>query len=293
MIFYMLVGPSGCGKTTCAEKLCSKNDLHVSSDLIREELYGSPNIQGDPKEVFALMTEKSLLTLKDGKNVIYDATNLSERYRRNIIQQVRAKYPSCYMSCLIVSTTYEQCVANQGKRSRKVPEEVIKKQFRNFRMPTYSEGWDSIDIIHPFGTVTINFYRSKFDGILHDNPWHRGTIFDHMDSAVGLAQKAGEPEYIIDVLRFHDIGKFYTKTFSNWYGQVSDEAHYYGHEHVSSYLYLSIRQEELSEAEILYNAKLIDLHMAMHSDNLDRFRVKNKKYWNDLEIIHKYDEGAM
>ena len=72
-----MIGLSGSGKSTVAEEYAKKYDAKIiSSDKIREELYGDENIQGDPNDVFRIVHERIFDLLKSGFSIIYDATNL-------------------------------------------------------------------------------------------------------------------------------------------------------------------------------------------------------------------------
>ena len=57
--FVMLVGPAGSGKSTVAKEMLSKdNFVIVSSDSVREELFGDESIQGDPSHIFNICSFK-------------------------------------------------------------------------------------------------------------------------------------------------------------------------------------------------------------------------------------------
>ena len=64
----LLIGPPGSGKTTYAQRHSEddKNIVHLSSDKIRQELYGDEAIQGNPEEVFGLMRARALDCLDKG-----------------------------------------------------------------------------------------------------------------------------------------------------------------------------------------------------------------------------------
>ena len=47
---------------------------------------------------------------------------------------------------IIVATQYEKCLEQNKNRERKVPEEVIDRMYKSFQVPTFTEGWDLIDI---------------------------------------------------------------------------------------------------------------------------------------------------
>ena len=76
----ILIGLPGSGKSTYAKKehKSNSNSVYLSSDKIREELYGNESVQGSPAEVFTLMQSRAIEALKIGRNVfsyIYSSCN--------------------------------------------------------------------------------------------------------------------------------------------------------------------------------------------------------------------------
>ena len=152
--FIMLVGISGSGKTTYAKHFVDtkaqegEEIVILSSDDIREELYGDASIQRDPSKVFELMNQRTFDEIKAGRSVIYDATNLISTRRAEMVEQVRKIVPDCLCVCIYCDTLVEICVARQKERERKVPTHVIRRQDRQFQEITYAEGWDLICVAY-------------------------------------------------------------------------------------------------------------------------------------------------
>ena len=73
-ILSMLVGLPGSGKSTYSKT--QKDFVIHSSDALREELYGDENCQDNNTDLFAILHSRIKTDLIDGKNVIYDATNI-------------------------------------------------------------------------------------------------------------------------------------------------------------------------------------------------------------------------
>ena len=150
LTFVMLIGPSGCGKTTYAHKLATEErelgnpTVVLSSDDIREEIYGDANVQTNPGRVFKIMNDRTFENLAVGHNVIYDATNLSRARRVELIHQILGKHPQCYCEAIAFTTTVEECIRRQSLRKRQVPDDVVKRHHRQMEIPLYEEGWDSI-----------------------------------------------------------------------------------------------------------------------------------------------------
>lgn len=87
----MMVGISASGKSTIAHELAEQERAKVfSSDDIREELWGDVSIQKNPQKVFNILHQRVINTLNEGKNCIYDATNLNSKRRGGICLEVVA-----------------------------------------------------------------------------------------------------------------------------------------------------------------------------------------------------------
>ena len=141
----MLCGLPGSGKSTWVNQNKRENTIILSSDKIREELFGAEEIQGNPKQVFNLLYKRAEEALEQEKNVIIDSTNLSRANREKFIKRF---YPlaDC-LSIIIFLESAEECIERQKKRDRKVPASVIRRMAQQMEMPTFDEGWDEIKIM--------------------------------------------------------------------------------------------------------------------------------------------------
>lgn len=145
-IFIMLIGISGAGKSYYANKLKEdKNNVMVlSSDKIREELWGDEECQREPKKVFQLMEQRAIAALNMGMTVVYDATNIEKSKR--IATLAKIKPHTCYSFCIVCEVDIEEAKARQYCRKRFVPFGVIERQYVRMHneFPTADEGWDDI-----------------------------------------------------------------------------------------------------------------------------------------------------
>ena len=107
-----LVGVPGCGKSTYAQKIIAENPnaVWVSSDAIREELWGDANDQQNPSSVFGEMFKRTVAALNAGKDVVYDATNLIAKTRASTLAQIRehANRP-IFAECAVVLCSIKEC----------------------------------------------------------------------------------------------------------------------------------------------------------------------------------------
>lgn len=145
-ILIVLCGLPGSGKSTYANYLTESGHFErVSTDEIRKRFYGNENIQGDGKEIFntAFFHLQTFGLIK--KNCVLDATNITSRARRRVVQECRKFYD--LIICKYIDTPLDVCLQRNSQRERIVPEEVILRMHHNFTMPSREEGFDYVDTI--------------------------------------------------------------------------------------------------------------------------------------------------
>ena len=283
----LLVGIPGSGKTTYAKNYIEKhiNVVHLSSDAIRKELYGDESIQGNPAEVFSLMQKRAVDALKDGKDVLYDATNATRKDRSSIIG-ICPKFSK--IECHIIWASIETCIERDASRDRTVGKEVIDKMLKRFQAPYYDEGIDAIKIISPDHFNQGTYHNKCFNDmkIPHDNPHHTLGIFAHCQEAAKHIFNASPAELnLIAAAEMHDIGKPYVKAFVDSKGNPCETAHYYQHQCVGAWMSYGCAWGNP------YVAWLISTHMEPFF---------NSKYYNNLppflkrgiDLLHEADLNA-
>ena len=283
---YMLIGLPGAGKSTVAEKLAKGEDaVIVSTDKIREELFGDEAIQSNEKyngnDVFCIAYDKIKLAMLEGKNVIFDATNVKRKDRKYFLDLLR---PEKFLAlqktnyhyrfhAILVATPYEKCLKNNLNRRRVVPEEVIKRMMCNFEVPMGFEGWDEVEIYRPFAVWAPSGYNCYLSYLYDRNdiphncePWHTGTIGDHIYAVMCAVTKdkilpIEEHKFYRTIAMWHDVGKFYVKA----YNEKKKRCTYYNHNNVSAYLYCTYETD-------LDIAFVIEKHMEAHKYDSDQER---------------------
>lgn len=147
---FMTIGIPGSGKSTWANEFARLNPEFkiVSSDKIREELYGDESIQGNPKDVFKIAFKRTAKILQhDNARVIFDATNVQRKYREQFIDYMKKGVEDAeniYFTAVFFDCPYQKAIERQNERSRKVPNNVIYKMHSKLEPPTKEEGWDWI-----------------------------------------------------------------------------------------------------------------------------------------------------
>ena len=281
--FYMLIGLPASGKTSLSKEFAKKlNNCEVfSSDSIRKELYGDEDVQANPEKVFQLMQKRTILALKSGHDVIYDATNIRRKNRKHLLQSL----PNCHKCAVIIWSKLETCIERDSKRTRNVGKRAIHRILRNFQPPYYDEGWDDIQVVHNDSLYNMMDY-CKWVDCEHDNPHHNNTVTEHIHKVCELVVNTEPPKHlkaynsVIFISAFlHDIGKKHTKSFVNAKGEKTEIAHFYDHQNVGSYLALGYEDiKDINNRTKLLIVWLINAHMEPFF---------NSKYYREVKGIEK------
>lgn len=294
--FIMVVGLPGSGKSTLAKN--KKEEILkdekqkveiVSSDEIREKIFGNINIQDYNTEVFKIMKILTLGYLRKNISVIYDATNLSRKRRKNLLNELyrELKDISFQTEVITMLTDYEYCLIKNSERERKVPEESIKKMLCSFQCPTLEEGWDDINF-SKIGNITIRSIDEIIEQLCNynqNNPYHSLTLGNHIKKSINyLEDNYKDYKYkkvVREILKYHDIGKIKacTKKEDRYYS-------YKGHEFASSYFYLSTCFNNFClNADNILIAEMIEAHMIAHRPEMEKTLRKMNFNSNMIEIM--------
>ena len=286
--FYMLCGLPASGKSHYALEFqeiisneSNEKSVIISSDKIREELYGDENIQGNSEDVFNLVHGRILQSLDKGLNIIYDATNLKRKYRLEILDKL-PKFVNT--ECHIVWKPIYQCIEDDSNRDRSVGKEVVDRMVRGFEVPFHDEGFGFIKVCLPYEFDYVDYMRkirSSMD-ISHNSPHRTLNILKHCRAAERYAEDKGFDYVIQTAAYWHGCGKPYVKSFTNTKGETTDIAHYYNHDNVGGYISLGITRR-------IKTAWLINHHMDkfLHNkyyDRLPKFLKEELDKLNECDI---------
>lgn len=332
----VMCGIMGSGKTTKAKEIAlAHNAHHLSSDAIRLELFGSESHLEDGDKVFKTLYDRARYHLSNGENVVIDAMNISRKRRIHFLTHemrgIKARKIIVYMA-----TPFEKCIENDKKRDRHVGYTPILNAYKNLDVPIYAEGWDDI-VFSPYGDIKnidlkviektsyllercVNYDRFKelavelfpsleeISDLKHHNPHHTYDVMEHtyhvlknMRKLYGTyddMQLSNESVAMKFSALFHDSGKAVTKAFRDSNGNISEKAHYYGHEKVSA---------QIAVAELLHNGfndfvinmvnELVQFHMDFYKAPKKNGKRKvesfiSKRRFKQLEILNDCDRKA-
>jgi predicted kinase len=178
LICHFLIGCPGSGKSTLAALLAKEGNYRiVSTDQIREALYGNASIQGDWSAIEAQVLSQIRSAIASNQPVIYDATNAKRDWRMELLMQLNSLTPPtapeqggalvtshCYSllkkgnrggetvhwMAWHLTTPLETCKAWNQKRDRQVPDGVIESMFKSLQdfPPVLAEGFAAVNMVN-------------------------------------------------------------------------------------------------------------------------------------------------
>ena len=295
---YMTVGLPGSGKSTWAN-VQKENNIVLSSDQLRIEMFGDVNAcdSDHNKLLFEELHRLIKRHIKNGNNVIYDATNINAKRRMAFLRELEGI--DCMKNAVIFAVPFADCLYRNWHRERKVPYEVIERMYKSWWTPAYFEGWDHIEILysgHDWHQPNYDDYE-EYD---QNNPHHTLTLGDHMKKMLSVGDNPKSSRITISAAYYHDCGKPFCR--------VDDEhgiSHYYGHENVGAYDVLTGKTGLGDMSELIGAALdmslLINYHMMPfqweNAKDPEAVRLKYKKLFGDdffeqLMILHEADKMA-
>ena len=293
-----LIGLPAAGKSSYCEsyKTLNPDVVIVSSDAIREEVFGDVNDQSHNQEVFNIVEKRCREALKANKEVILDATNLNRKRRINFIKVM----PKCEVEAVVFAIPFEVCCERNENRERVVPMSAMERMYKSFQPPHHAEGFDKISYI------TLNSKKASLEDILnknkisHDNPHHILDIYSHCIATEKIAKKISIRENLSNkdsillqiAARYHDIGKFICKTFSDYKGNLTEIAHYFSHQNVSAYLFLCY-DTDLEDKKKTFISNLIYHHMDFYMKDFKPEKMFfNENFIKLLKLLNESDRTA-
>lgn len=237
----LLCGLSASGKSQHTSIVANNRNsecIILSTDAIRANICGSVEDQSKNKEVFQTFHSLIAKYLKNGIDVVVEATNITMKSRRSILNVIKGI--DCEKVCVVIVKPIGECKLDDSLREHPVSEYVIDKQARKFQIPFREEGWDKIEFIDHIedkqgcvAEIESTWVPEIYNDFDQKNPYHMESLGKHMTDAYDFSKKIHNDYSVSVATKYHDMGKLYTQTFDE-----DGVAHYYGHENIGAYMML-------------------------------------------------------
>ena len=168
LVCHCLIGTPGSGKSTLAQAWVARSPecQWVSTDAIRETLYGDASIQGSWPEIEAVVLETIRAAIAQHKPVIYDATNAKRAWRIDLMQKL-ADGSTRWMAWWL-KTSVAQCKRYNKARSRQVDPAIIThmRQALKAMPPIPAEGFAAVNSVPLVKEQTAKRSSKQSQGVL-------------------------------------------------------------------------------------------------------------------------------
>jgi predicted kinase len=88
------IGTSGSGKSTFVKSLPQENLVVIEPDAMRVEFTGNMNDKSKDKEIYEEAAKRAIAAIKQGKQVVFDTTNLTKDKRLPFIEAIKKAIPT-------------------------------------------------------------------------------------------------------------------------------------------------------------------------------------------------------
>jgi predicted kinase len=175
IITHFLIGTPGSGKSTFAKLLSNlENSEIISTDDIRQELYGDAAIQGEWHKIETTAINRICTAISLQKSIIYDATNCKRSFRMDFFIKVNHQLAEWNLTPpnwigWYLQTPLSVCMEWNQQRQRQVPTYIIEAMYKQLQRfpPINGEGFAAINKID---VTTPIFSSDQIAKIITDIP---------------------------------------------------------------------------------------------------------------------------
>lgn len=295
-LMIMLCGLPGSGKSWFAESVSVKRKQRAvyafepvihSLDALRGELYDDAPADCNHDELTEELHRRIKQDLLDGKDVIYDDTNIRSEDRVQFLNSLHNI--SCLPICVVLATEYAACLHNNRANEQGVPNEAMLKLYQEFCPPHYGEGFSHIYYLFQYldenGEMTTERHPYYTIGEFFKTADDFDSLGKHCSKCGSYIQEHDPDNFnLLIAAMLHDNGKLLGEG-----GNISRSSY-------DSMLYLD--DGTFDYTDICYISTLIYYHMHPSmvwnlSDEMRKYHEKQLgKWYQDILMLHEADEAA-
>ncbi len=133
------IGTSGSGKSTFIKSLPKENLVVIEPDAMRVEFTGDINNKSKDKEIYIEAANRAVQAIKQGKQVVFDTTNLTKDKRLPFIEAIKKAIPTVNIQYKLMELNPElakQRIKTQiarGENRANVPDSTIDRHAESYK----------------------------------------------------------------------------------------------------------------------------------------------------------------
>ena len=161
MLCHFLIGVPGAGKSTFAQQFAQLDDYQViSTDIIRQQLYGEEIIQGNWEEIENEVLNQIQQAVSSNIPVIYDATNAKRAWRIDLLRKIEERTGKEHQWLgWYLDLPLNVCKQWNLQRTRQVAQTVIDNMAKSLKdfPPIAAEGF-----VHVYRITNSDHYNPQY-----------------------------------------------------------------------------------------------------------------------------------
>ena len=133
------IGTSGSGKSTFIKSLPQENLVVIEPDAMRVEFTGDINDKSKDKEIYIEAANRAIQAVKQGKQVVFDTTNLTKDKRLSFIEAVKKAIPTANIQYKLMELNPElakqriKAQIARGENRANVPDSTIDRHAESYK----------------------------------------------------------------------------------------------------------------------------------------------------------------
>jgi predicted kinase len=133
------IGTSGSGKSTFIKSLPQENLVVIEPDAMRVEFTGDINDKSKDKEIYIEAANRAIIAIKQGKQVVFDTTNLTKEKRRPFIEAIKKALPDASIQYKLMELNPElakqriKAQIARGENRANVSDETIDRHAESYK----------------------------------------------------------------------------------------------------------------------------------------------------------------
>ena len=133
------IGTSGSGKSTFIKSLPQENLVVIEPDAMRVEFTGNMNDKSKDKEIYIEAANRAVAAIKQGKQVVFDTTNLTKDKRLPFIEAIKKEIPNANIQYKLMELNPElakqriKAQLERGENRANVSDETIDRHATSYK----------------------------------------------------------------------------------------------------------------------------------------------------------------
>ena len=133
------IGTSGSGKSTFIKSLPQENLVVIEPDAMRVEFTGNMNDKSKDKEIYIEAANRAIQAIKQGKQVVFDTTNLIKDKRLPFIEAIKKEIPNANIQYKLMELNPElakqriKAQLERGENRANVSDETIDRHAASYK----------------------------------------------------------------------------------------------------------------------------------------------------------------